>query len=92
MITFIIILILINLVPIQFSLTGRKLILMQHPWIVRLRFLGIGMALAQIAIAANAPRNPWMWWVTAALLVLTAARLPERSELSEKSDLITLRS
>ena len=85
MITLFVILILINLIPSQLSFTGRKLLLMQHAWIVRLRFLGIGMAFVLMAARPSVSSNSWLWWLTFSMLLLTAARLPEDSEVVRKS-------
>ncbi len=63
-----------NLLFGEFSITGRRLGLSQHPLILRLRWLGIGMALALVFSGYGWEKTGWVGWTTVGILLFSSAR------------------
>ena len=67
-------LVLANLLCGEFSVTGRRLALSQHPFILRLRWLGIGMVLALFISGYRWEETSWAGWVAVGILLISSVR------------------
>jgi len=63
-----------NLLFGDFSVAGRRLELSRHPIMLRLRWLGIGMALALVFSGYRWEQTGWLGWAAVAILFLSSAR------------------
>jgi hypothetical protein len=63
-----------NLLFGEFSMTGRRLELSQHPLVLRLRWLSIGMVLALVLSGYKWEKTGWVGWATVAILLFSSAR------------------
>ncbi|MCL4179039.1 MAG: hypothetical protein KJ072_15005 [Verrucomicrobia bacterium] len=80
----ILILAVLNLVAGEWSVTGRRLPMSQHPVFVRLRWFALGAVAASLIVGHDFARDDWYSWALAALLALGAARIPApRKKTSE---------
>jgi hypothetical protein len=80
----ILILTVLNLVAGEWSVTGRRLPMSQHPVFVRLRWFALGAVAASLIVGHDFARDDWYSWALAALLALGAARIIDpRKKTSE---------
>jgi hypothetical protein len=69
-----VLLIVLNLIPGQVSVTGRRLILFRSPAMNGVRFVAIGMGLALLISSRWADHPDWYQYTVIGLLLLCAAR------------------
>jgi hypothetical protein len=78
----ILILVILNIIAGDFSITGERMRMSAHPVFVRIRYLGFGMVAALIAAGHSLLSNDWLSWVAVLLLAVGVARFPyKRREL-----------
>lgn len=67
-------LVLANLLCGEFSVTGRRLELSRHPFMLRLRWLGIGLVLALVFSGYRWEMTGWVGWAAVAILLISSVR------------------
>ena len=78
-----IILAVLNVVAGEWSATGRRLVMNQHPVVLRMRWFALGAVAALFLIEHDFARDDWISWVIAAVLAFSVARFPVGPKLSD---------
>ncbi|MBM4045185.1 MAG: hypothetical protein FJ279_08730 [Planctomycetes bacterium] len=76
----ILVLVVLNIVAGEFSITGQRLRMSSHPAFVRIRFLGFGMVAALFLVGHSFLASDWLSWASVLLLAVGVARFPQKHQ------------
>jgi len=83
MTTLLLILIMLNLLVGNRSITGQKIQLNNHPILLRLRWFGIGAVLSLYITGYLFEDDDWVTWVAILILIMGVARVPQKKSSVE---------